>query len=263
MTMKCDESLPLISPYLDHELDPARSAEVESHLHACDGCASVLKELEALRAAISGASLPFASPPDLERRVRLALRREAGAGSFSWLRRWRWPVITPPMGFAAAALAAVLLLLTWGNSSRWSPDLGSGPLLTELVAGHVRSLMVDHLVDVASSDQHTVKPWFNGKVDFAPPVADFTADGFPLLGGRLDYIAGRPAAALVYQHRQHLVNVFVWPSDKPEDSATIQTFAAQGYHLLHWTRGGLAYWAVSDLNPTDMQSLAHLIQSTG
>jgi len=122
--------------------------------------------------------------------------------------------------------------------------------------------MVDHLVDVATSDQHTVKPWFNGKVDFAPPVTDFTASGFPLVGGRVDYIAGRPAAVLVYQRRQHVVNVFIWPSGN-DDGQDLRNLASEGYHLLRWTRSGLTFWAVSDVNAVDLESLAGLFRDSG
>jgi anti-sigma factor RsiW len=135
------------------------------------------------------------------------------------------------------------------------------PVLDELIAGHVRSLMVDHLVDVASTDQHTVRPWFNGKIDFAPPVADYASSGFPLIGGRVDYLAGRPVAALVYRHQQHVINVFLWPSGDASESAP-RELSAQGYHLLRWSEGGLAYWAVSDLNARELTVLAELIRGS-
>jgi anti-sigma factor RsiW len=256
--MKCEESLTLISPYLDRELDPARTLEVERHLHDCNGCAAVRKELEDLRAAIGGAGPLFSLPADLQRRVREALPRPGRP--LPGFRDWHWPRLGAPAG-VAAALLAVLLLLTWSNGRRINPS-NHDMLLAELVAGHVRSLMVDHLVDVASPDQDTVKPWFNGKVDFAPPVAEFASDGFPLVGGRLDYAAGRPVAALVYKHRQHVVNVFLWPSARRESVTTTRSYTVQGYHLLNWSGSGLTYWAVSDLNPTDLQNLAALIQGS-
>jgi anti-sigma factor RsiW len=161
---------------------------------------------------------------------------------------WQWARIP-----VAAALAATL---SWSVAVHRDGTSPENVLSSELVSGHVRSLMANHLVDVATSDQHTVKPWFNGKVDFAPPVIDFTGSGFPLVGGRLDYIAGRPVAVVIYRRRAHIVNVFIWPgSDEgPRD------LTSEGYHLRHWTRSGLTFWAVSDVNGGDLETLAGLFQ---
>jgi anti-sigma factor RsiW len=153
----------------------------------------------------------------------------------------------------AATLAAAL---SWSVASH----RGGDGMPAELVSAHIRSLMADHLVDVATSDQHTVKPWFSGKIDFAPPVADFTASGFPLVGGRVDYIGGRPVAVLVYKTRQHLVNVFVWPADGEGDEEP-RLLAREGYHLLQWQQSGLTFWAVSDVTPDDLQRLAQLFRT--
>jgi anti-sigma factor RsiW len=152
--------------------------------------------------------------------------------------------------------------LSWSVMVNRGGTSGADPVLAELVSGHVRSLMVNHLVDVATSDQHAVKPWFNGKVDFAPPVADFEAGGFPLVGGRVDYIVGRPTAVLVYKRNQHIVNVFIWPSGKKEGQA-LRSATYQGFHLVRWSASGLTFWAVSDVNSTDIESLARLFQEAG
>jgi anti-sigma factor RsiW len=132
-------------------------------------------------------------------------------------------------------------------------------LATQLIASHVRSLMANHLTDVASSDQHTVKPWLDAKLDFAAPVVDLSGQGFPLIGGRLDYLDNHSVAALVYQRRKHFINLFVWPR-KPEDSKSEKMVAREGYHLLHWVDGDFNYWAVSDVSVGDLQSFKQLFE---
>ncbi len=245
--MTCAHTQPLLSAYFDRELDIGKSLEIEAHLRECVRCATALQQHEATRAAFATPSLVFAPPAGLERRLHTALRRAAKPKARFFM-PWRWAAV-PLAATAAAVLSWVAAVHTSGRDA----------VSSELVSSHVRSLMVDHLVDVATSDQHTVKPWFNGKIDFAPPVADFTADGFPLVGGRVDYIAGRAVAVVVYKRRQHIVNVFIWPSGSDADQAP-QTVAFQGYHLLRWQRSGLTFWAVSDVNAADLESLARLFQ---
>lgn len=248
--MTCREAEVLVTAYVDRELDVAASLQMEAHLAACSACSAAVERIAALRATLEAAPLRYAPSPELARRVRAAVRREAGPRR-SWLRReWRWS--------AAPALAAAAVALLWITSTSPGGSADRQRLLDDLVSGHVRSLMVDHLVDVASTDQHTVRPWFNGKIDFAPPVADFTADGFPLVGGRVDYLAGRPVAALVYRHRQHVINVFIWPAGGVDPGTP--GLAVQGYNVRRWNTSGLEYWAVSDLNPHDLGTLADLIQ---
>ena len=249
--MSCEQAWPLLSAYFDRELDAAKSLEIEGHLHECERCTAVVKQHEALHGALGAAALVFTPSRNLERRLRKAVRREARPRSVSLLRPWRWAAV--PL---AATLAAAL---SWSVAGQRGGPSGEDVVLSELVSGHVRSLMVDHLVDVATSDQHTVKPWFNGKVDFAPPVTDFTANGFPLIGGRLDYIAGQAVAVLVYKRRQHTVNVFIWPS-KTDETEGMRSATSDGYHLLHWVQSGLTFWEVSDVNGGDLESLAHLFQ---
>jgi len=137
-----------------------------------------------------------------------------------------------------------------------------GSIEREVVSSHIRSLMANHLTDVASTDQHTVKPWFNGKLDFSPPVSDLATSGYPLIGGRLDYLRGRPVAALVYQRRKHLINVFAWPDEGVADAETPPR-TQQGYHIIHETHGGMAYWIVSDLNSDELSSFGKLLATGG
>ena len=258
--MTCAQALPLLSVYFDGELDVTKSLDIEGHVRECERCAAVWKQHEALRASLRAAALAFAPPPGLELRLRSALRREAPGVRASVPARARSLFAHPPWRWTAVPLAAALAaVLSWSVASHRAGTSAEVPVLAELVSGHVRSLMVDHLVDVATSDQHTVKPWFNGKVDFAPPAADFTASGFPLIGGRVDYIAGRPVAVLVYKRRQHIINVFIWPAPSSE-TAEGHEVALQGYHLLRWSKAGLTFWAVSDVSSAELASLAALCQ---
>jgi anti-sigma factor RsiW len=184
------------------------------------------------------------APAGLRERLEMSLAAEARA---AW-RPWR--------AMALAASFALVAVVSW-NAALLQPPLDDDALVgREVVAAHVRSLMVPgHLNDVASSDQHTVKPWFNGKLDYAPPVRDFADAGFALAGGRLDYIAGRPVAALTYHHRLHTVNVFVWPANGAADAAPRRS-TRDGYSIVQWVRGGMRYWAVSDIPADVLETLA-------
>ena len=250
--MNCQETTALLSAHLDRELDVASSLAMDAHLATCRDCAAAVERAEALRTAIRSAALTYAAPPDLASRVRAALRRDRRASGALMQRAWRWASV-PAAAVAAAALAWLVVVNVNGAG-------GQRRLLDDLVAGHVRSLMVDHLVDVPSSDQHTVRPWFNGKIDFAPPVADHVASGFPLVGGRVDYVGARAVAAIVYRHNQHVINVFVWPTAGEQFGPREVT--VEGYHLLHWADGGLEYWMVSDLNGRELGELAELIRQS-
>jgi len=243
------EVLDRLSPHLDQELDPIASAEIAEHLRSCDGCSAEAARLQALRAAL-GAGLEFHEAPDaLRRRIDGLLGEETQASITAVARPNRaWRFSWQP--FFTWAGAAAMAALVWVVFARGPAD-AERTMAGEVVSSHVRSLMASHLTDVTSTDQHTVKPWFDGKLDFAPPVQDLAPQGFPLLGGRLDYIGGRSVAALVYGRRKHVINLFVWPGQGERAPHEI-TF--QGYHALHGAKSGMEYWAVSDLQPTELRS---------
>jgi len=240
----------MLDAYVDGELALGDARELEAHLTECGDCARLHEARLVLSDAIRQQVPAFRAPDPLRTRVRAALRSAAGAPNTR--RR------LPPLVWRSLALAGSLVVAV--GSWRFALDRAHGQALTDQVlASHVRSLMPGHLADVASTDQHTVKPWFNGKVDFSPPVYDFAGRGFPLIGGRLDYVGGRPVAALVYGRRQHLINVFLWPAAQgPVGGAAAVT--RQGYHLLHWATRDYAYWVVSDLGLPELRDFAGLLQ---
>lgn len=261
--MVCDDNSRLLHGYLDGELDLVRSLEIEEHLETCLDCAQQLWSQQRLRKAFRSASLYERAPSGLAVRIRASISqegaREARATSqptaitMSAAKRktWNW--------LAVAAAIMLMALLTWrilpGVERRGNSDL----VARELVGSHIRSLQPGHLFDVQSTDQHSVKPWFDGKLDFSPPVRDLTRDGFPLIGGRLDYVDHRAVAALVYQQHQHLINVFIWPADRQTDS-NLHSESSQGYNMVFWERGGMYLCAVSDLSTSELQQFAQLLE---
>jgi anti-sigma factor RsiW len=270
--MNCEEAIKLMDGYLDGELDPITSQTIEQHLRECHNCDEAYKTHSALIRSIGQATPYYKAPSGLREQIQSSLREEIAERSpRSVLRdipslfrskqserqavpfgtQWSWLALA-----AAIVLAAVI-------ASNLVPRLqrpGADQLLaTQLIASHVRSLMANHLTDVASSDQHTVKPWLDAKLDFAPTVVDLASEGFPLLGGRLDYLDNRTVAALVYQRRKHFINVFTWPAESGT-TGTTKTMTRQGYQLLHWVDSDINYWAVSDVSDADLQAFKKVFE---
>jgi anti-sigma factor RsiW len=249
--VNCTEIGPLLHGYADGELDLVRSLEVEQHLQECSACAAALGRQQALGRALREEALYHRAPPRLARRVRSALRQEHRP------RAALRPLGLPPL--VAAASLALAALLAWVVVRVLPVSSAEDQVIHEVVSAHVRSLLADHLFDVASTDEHTVKPWFKGRVDFSPPVKQLAAEGYPLKGGRLDYLDNRNVAALVYQRRRHVINLFIWPAAGAADTGP-RALTRQGYHLFRWTSGGLTYWAVSDLNEDELREFVRLVQ---
>jgi anti-sigma factor RsiW len=250
--VNCQETLELIHAYADGELDLVKNLEIDRHLQDCPACARAHAEIQQVRKAIQEGDLYHAAPPALRSRIH-GLLPVARPAALMRHHPGRW-----------LALAASLLLFAaggWTLARILSPTPRDTFLAQQLVASLVRAQMLpSHSLDVESSDQHTVRPWFEqgGKLDFSPPVPDLKEQGFPLVGGRLDYLDDRPVAVLVYQRRQHVINLFIWRSETPESA--IQTRSQQSYHLANWSRAGLTFWAVSSVNAEELLQFAQLVR---
>ena len=237
--MNCDEASILIHALIDGELDAGHARELETHIATCPGCAARLREFHDLRRMMTPAGLRYSAPANLRASIEGKLPAPPAAAS-------RRAVIK---GFAAgatlSAIAAsgVLVMVMRGDDQR--------RILGEVVSAHLRSLQAQHLTDVVSTDQHTVKPWFNGRLDVAPPVADLTAQGFTLLGGRLDYVDAKPVAAIVYRRRLHVINLFCAPAPGSANRAVTME-SLHGFNVRRWSENGLNLWAVSDINADEL-----------
>jgi anti-sigma factor RsiW len=259
--LTCEELEPLLHAFMDGELDLVRSLEVERHLQGCPACVRAVQEHQALQTALRDPALYHRAPAGLEDRVRACLRAGLAPHAVAEPR----PVHVAPLWrpLALAASVALVAVLVWGVLRGGSRPSADQLLAQQVASSHVRSLMQkSHLFDVESSDQHTVKPWFTGRLDFAPPVKNLADEGFPLAGGRLDYLDNRPAAALVYLRNKHTINLFIWPAAGRPARSPEQVAVPDhpGYQVIHWTQGDLTYWVVSDLNDTELQKFVGLIQ---
>jgi len=269
--MNCEEAIKLMDGYLDGELDPITSQAIEQHLRDCGRCDQAYKTHGSLIRAIGNATPYFRASAELRERIQSSLRKEpghpvrngvSGAQILFHERQleprsilseipWNWLGLAAAIAFAAITVFNLIPRLQRPGADQF--------LATQLIASHVRSLMANHLTDVGSSDQHTVKPWLDAKLDFAPAVVDLSSEGFPLVGGRLDYLDNRPVAALVYQRRKHFINLFVWPAGSDEARST-KAMARQGYQLLHWEDSDFNYWAVSDINDKELREFKQLFE---
>jgi len=246
--MSCDRADTVLHAYFDNELDALGAAEFERHIEHCAECAGALAALKDLRTSMNSAQLYEKAPASLRKRLLADVAPARPIEIAPARATWRW--------LAIAASVLLCISVGWQIVSVQRGEESNAVLAAELVDAHLRSLQPGHLSDVVSTDQHTVKPWFDGKLDFAPPVRDFAEQGFPLQGGRLDVVHGRAIAALVYGRRKHLVNVFIWPTI--ERDASPRTGSRQGYQWIDWRKGGMEFCAVSDTAPSDLEQLQRL-----
>jgi anti-sigma factor RsiW len=255
--MNCPEIRTLSHAYADRELDVVRAAEFEQHLSGCRSCSRELENIRGLSAALKSSTVYFRAPTNLQNRIRQSTCARNGVARLkprfnelqaSWKQWVRW--LMPVAASAVVVVLAVFVTFKQAADNR---------LTEEVVSSHIRSRMADHLTDIASSDQHAVKPWFAGKVDFAPPVTDLKEHGFPLVGGRLDYLQNRAVAAEVYKRNTHVINLFVWPAAENR-STEKKLSAAKGYNVILWESLGMNYCAVSELNPVELREFADLLK---
>jgi anti-sigma factor RsiW len=249
--MICNRAGSIVHGYFDSELDAVGAAEFERHLEKCSDCVFVLGDLESLRSSMDLAQLYERAPTSLRKKIVASLRSERPVAAVPSDTVWRW-----------LAVAAAILLIAYGSWRVTSVGRSSNydtVLAAEIVDAHLRSLQPGHLTDVISSDKHAVKPWFDGKLDFSPPVRDFGDQGFPLQGGRIDVVHGQTVAVLVYVRKKHFVNVFLWPAD--EQGRAPSSGSRQGYQWMEWRHGGMEFCAVSDTAPSDLEQLQSLLTS--
>jgi anti-sigma factor RsiW len=244
--MTCATAHSLLESYIDGELDASQKAEVARHLNECEECSRMHNRLRNLGTELRASAPRYEAPAHLRTRILADVRSAARPKS-----TWSWIL---PNSWAIAATVLLAVSLGWNVRQFRSGKNSSEEIAREIVSSHVRSLIGEHLLDIPSTDQHNVKPWFNGKLDYSPDVKDFATAGFPLIGGRVDYIDRKPIAALIYKRRQHVINLFVWPSGSPLTPPP----AESGFNLQAWSKAGMNYCAISDLNPEELRQFVDL-----
>ena len=249
--MRCDEVHPRLDAYLDGELAEAERTPLREHLQSCPDCGPDMAALERLHDGIRRSAPIYRSPDVLRSQIRFALRREAAPTV---------PASLPHAPGWLAYAASILLAIAVGSGGTFVilGERQTDATDTEILDSHLRSLLGTHLTDVASSDQHTVKPWFAGRTDLSPPAVDLAAEGFPLVGGRLELISGKPVPALVYKRREHVINLFVMPASRSDRG---ETLTRHGYNLRHWDEGDLGFWAVTDAAPSELAEFERLFRA--
>jgi mycothiol system anti-sigma-R factor len=270
--MDCNDTREQMSAYLDRELAPSAMADFAAHLTTCAACTAAFERLSALRGMVAGNAVSHAAPSGLRARILADVLADVQAEAkadikaakpprkpfdlFSGFNNWPWGRIN--FGVASVCAAALAVNLTLDMHKPTETDF----LDQEIVAAHFRSLQADHLADVASSDHHTVKPWFAGKLDYSPPVVDLTPQDFPLIGGRLDYVHHRSVAGLAYRHGMHLINLFVWPDGAQHSDGKAEAgklTSENGFQLLRWSQDGMAFTAITDMNATELGAFQKLL----
>jgi len=253
--MNCDQARLLLHPYLDGQLDVVESHRIGEHLAECPACEESRARIQDLGRLLAKSDLRFYAPSALSHRVRSALAEVDRPARRAEPQHGRRLLTT-----LAVAAVVLLAVIAFGiGRSGWIGAPSDKLLASDVTEAHIRSLLANHLLDVPSSDQHTVKPWFIGKVDFAPPVVDLADQGFVLAGGLLDVLDLHPVAALIYRRKQHVINVFVWPTSQTSDSQITES-TSRGYSLFHWTAAGRVCWVISDLNANDLRDFAATFQ---
>lgn len=248
--MKCEQAQGLLHAYVDEELDLVTQVAFDAHVQSCNECTTRLQALQRLRTAVQDSALAYRAPAALHSRIQQQIKKQSAPRFFNL-----------PLRYGIAASWILIAAVSWQAALFVAAPSVDDLYQHDVVANHVRSLLANHVTDILSSNQHTVKPWFVGRLDFSPAVVDLTAQGFPLLGGRLDYLGGRPVAALVYTRRQHVVNVFIRSREphtlKTESRRDPVSLAAQhGYNIVTWQDSDADYWAISDLNRKELEELA-------
>ena len=249
--MQCDEVRPRLGAYFDGELAEAEQSSLREHLAGCRTCGPEMAALERMRDGIRLSAPVYRAPEALRSEIRRGLRREAASRAPAPLRAPGW------LAYAASILLAVAV--GSGGTLVIVSERQQDTIAAELIDSHLRSLLGTHLTDVASSDRHTVKPWFAGRSEMSPPAVDLAPEGFPLVGGRLDLIAGKPVPALVYRRREHVINVFVLPASRGDLGVNL---TRRGYTVRHWDEGDLGFWAVSDAAPTELAEFERVFRGT-